>query len=314
MINSPKEDPRETVGYGRHLITSVQHSFDNLFTYQNSFTAIPAESTLPEYTNPYFIKKTQNQLGLVSDNVDPEKLGRVRVSFWWMEGKQQSQWIKVTTPYTAKNGGFYFVPPINSRVLVGFEGGNVEKPYCIGELFDKDAHPDPAWAGNYNDYNAKIHAIRTRSGHTIEFHDTEGEEKITIYDKGDKNRITLDSANGQLSIHADGKLKFNADKIELKAKSRIDLTSEDVIAIDADSWIGVLGKQKGIFLKSEKDIQLKAQNELRIISTTSDVKIESSIGNISCTALSEFKISNATSSINMSMPMVEIKGPIIKIN
>lgn len=244
MVNSKKEKSFDTIGFGRHLITSVQHRFNNLLTYQNSFTAIPAESQVPENTNPYFIKKAHNQLGMVTDNKDPKKLGRVKISFWWMEGKLSTPWIKVLTPYLHKNSGIYFVPTVNSRVLIAFEGGDIEKPYCLGNLYDEDAQPDSAWAGNTNEKNAKIHAIRTMSGNTIELHDSDGAEKITIYDKGDKNRVTLDSANSTLTIHANGNLKLNADKIEIKADSGIELSSQKKIEINALEEIKVTAQDK----------------------------------------------------------------------
>ena len=131
-------------------------------------------------------------------------------------------WVKGITPYTQANSGIYFVPAVGSRVLVGFEGGNVEKPYCIWEICSmRIIHRIQAWAGDYNNNDAKIHAIRTVSGQTIEFHDESGKEKIRIYDTNNKNEITLDTANGEIKIKATEKLTIEAKDIEIKAQNGI---------------------------------------------------------------------------------------------
>ncbi|MGQ1784451.1 type VI secretion system Vgr family protein [Saccharicrinis sp. GN24d3] len=220
-IACPDAEGKNKVDFGTHWITTVQHYFESTLKYQNQFTAIQAETAIPENADPYFVRNSYQQFAKVTDNVDPEKLGRVKVSFNWMEDRQDTPWIKVVTPYGGKDSGFYFVPAIGSRVLVGFEDGDVEKPYCIGALFDKDKTPDSAWTGNHDDANAKVHAIRTQSGQTIELHDEGGSEKIRIYDTGGKNEITLDSANGEISLKASNKLSIQAKDIELNADNGI---------------------------------------------------------------------------------------------
>ena len=232
MISSPKEKGTETVGYGRHLITSVQHNFNNLLNYQNSFTAIPAESTMPEYTNPNYIRKSGTEIAIIQDNLDPEKLGRLRVKFCWMEEGQSTPWIRLTTPYVGIDWGFYFVPPKSALVNIDFEGGDVERPYCTGAFFDKQVKPDPEWTGNYREQDASKHVIRTSAGHTLEFEDiTNHSGKIKIYNADDDNYITLDNENGMLSVHANGKLKLSGDKIEINANSEILMQSGETFNI-----------------------------------------------------------------------------------
>jgi len=234
MINSPKEKGTDTVGYGRHLITSVQHNFNNLLTYRNSFTAIPAESTIPEYTNPNYIRRSATEIAIIKDNRDPEKLGRLKVKFCWMDEGQTTPWIRLTTPYVGIDWGFYFIPPKSALVCIDFEGGDVERPYCTGAFYDKQVKPDPAWTGNYREQDASKHVIRTSAGHTIEFEDvTNASGKIKIYNANGDNSITLDNENSALTIHADGNLKLNANKIEMKANAGISLESNEGIDIVA---------------------------------------------------------------------------------
>jgi uncharacterized protein involved in type VI secretion and phage assembly len=271
--------------YGKYIVTSIQHSIENTLIYKNNFSAIPAETTIPENTDPYFVRTTSNQLGMIADNKDPKKLGRVKVNFWWMEGNQASPWIKVASPYTSGGSGFYFIPSKGTRVLVAFEGGNVEKPYCLGTLYDEASGPDKAWAGNKDDSNAKIHAIRTTSGQTIELHDDSGNEKIRIYDTGGKNEITLDSAKGEITIKATNKLTLNAKDIEINADNKLILNGGENV------------EQVGTNIK---------------IAANSELIVDGS--NVNITATGALKAEGQGSTDVASTGITTLKGSVLKLN
>jgi uncharacterized protein involved in type VI secretion and phage assembly len=300
-VSCPKPDGSGNISYLSYLITTVQHNFDNLFSYHNSFSAIPAESNLPENTDPRFVRISQNQVGKVVENEDPEHLGRVRVSFWWMDNSQiMTPWIKVVTSYTQDKSGFYFVPALNSRVLIGFEGGDVEKPYCIGALFDKTHSPDSAWTGDYNKEDSKVHAIRTVSGQTIELHDDSGKEKIRIYDTNNKNEITLDTANGEITIKATEKLTLEAKDIEINAKNGIKIEAgqnlehkANVIKSEAQTTL----EQKAMDIKNE------AQTSLEAKATTVEIKANASL-----------KATGGASAEVSSSGVLTVKGSMVMIN
>jgi type VI secretion system secreted protein VgrG len=289
-IDCSKQDGKGKIDYGKYIVTAVNHQMDNTLSYENSFTAIPAETSIPENTDPYFVRTSSNQLGMVEDNKDPEKLGRVKISFWWMEGRQTTPWIKITTPYIHKEAGFYFIPAKNSRVLVGFEDGDVEKPYVIGTLFDKDANPDPDWAGNRNESNAKIHAIRTAAGNTIELNDTDGGEKITIYDRGNNNRITLNSAGGKLSVHSTGEAHMTANSM-----ASISLGDPDK---PEDSKVSVWLQEDSLWVTNE----------------SGDVFVESKNNDLGVIAFSGVISIKGRKIVLEASESLEIKGPVVKIN
>lgn len=285
-VNCPQQQAKGNLNYGKYLVTSVQHSIDSGLTYRNNFSAIPAETTIPENADPYYIRHTDNQLGMIADNEDPKQLGRVKVSFWWMEGKQSTPWIKMTTPLANKNSGFYFVPAVKSRALVGFEDGDVEKPYCIGSLFDEDANPDSEWTGNYDRSNAKIHAIRTKSGQTVEFHDEKGSEKIRIYDSlNGKFDLVFDPCNEEVQIKAAKKITLEAGEIEIKATN-------------------------GLKIDGGQKIEERATT----IKTDAQSSFEAKSINVQLTGSVSFKAEGQTSAELSSGGMTTVKGGIVKIN
>jgi hypothetical protein len=130
-------------------------------------------------------------LAEVTDNADPENLGRVQVQFAWQKSRNKTtNWIRVrsldagSSETVSKNRGFVFVPEIGDQVMVDFELGDPCRPYVSGSMF----HRNNGKGGNADNH---IKTIVTRSGHTIEFDDSEDSTwGFTIKDK-EKNADKL---------------------------------------------------------------------------------------------------------------------------
>ena len=84
------------------------------------------------------VRESSPQLAFVTHNVDPRKIGRVRLRFAWQESDADaSPWVRVALPFATDGGGVKFMPQIDDEVLVGFEEGNVERPYVAGFLLSE---------------------------------------------------------------------------------------------------------------------------------------------------------------------------------
>ncbi|MCL4706188.1 hypothetical protein KJ068_13555 [bacterium] len=85
---------------------------------------------LEKFENKYYGKYR----GVVTDNQDPKKLGRIRVNVPGLLGPQvQTGWAMPCLPYGgAFDLGFFFLPEIGSGVWVEFEGGDLEFPIWVG--------------------------------------------------------------------------------------------------------------------------------------------------------------------------------------
>ena len=128
-------------------------------------------------------------IGIVTNNHDPDRLGRVKVRFPWLSGSTESHWARVATPMAGNGRGLYFLPEVDDEVLVLFERGDVRFPFVIGALWNgKDQAP----AGNSDGKNA-LRVIKSRSGHLIRFDDSEKAQKIEIIDATSSNRIVIDT-------------------------------------------------------------------------------------------------------------------------
>ena len=238
------------------------------------FKAMAAKSTYPPYPArdahgvPMYgdmdtFPRSQPQIGVVIDNVDPEKLGRVRVRLLWQEvGDKQfgpvanTEWntpfIHVLQPYVGMDStGCYFIPEIGDLVMVGFYHGNAEAPFVMGSVRNSGAqNPPESWVedkGTYNENaegwdeyeggtnkNNECKAIRTRQGHTVEIHDTEKGGYIKIYDNNTKKySVTLSTDDNVIRLQTTGNIELKAEKdIVLNAGNAILLKSGQSITED----------------------------------------------------------------------------------
>ncbi|HZU99811.1 MAG TPA: phage baseplate assembly protein V [Planctomycetota bacterium] len=186
-------------------------------------------------------------IGLVTNNKDTEKLGRVKVKFPWLDDSVESWWARIAYPMAGKERGYWWLPEIDDEVLVGFEHGDVRFPYIVGALHngvDKPPKTDDitntfggqeysygGYSNSDRDFNADgkndLRFIRSRSGHLLIFDDKDGKEKITLTDKTgshrveiftDKKKIVITSADGDIEFYADKKVVICCEEFDLHTR------------------------------------------------------------------------------------------------
>ena len=115
-------------------------------------------------------------VGLVTNNKDPEKLGRVKVKFPWMTNDEESHWARIATMDAGKDRGSWWIPEINDEVLCVFEHGDVNFPYVIGGLWNgKDTPPTTGRAGDFNqDGKDNLRFLKSRDDHLLIFEEPRG--------------------------------------------------------------------------------------------------------------------------------------------
>jgi uncharacterized protein involved in type VI secretion and phage assembly len=249
-----------TIDMGGYLITKVVHTFDKSgMKYTSTFEGIPSEMDLISGDGGIRAPYCPVQNAVVTDNNDPDKLGRIKVRFDWQSDGQSTPWIRMVNPHSGDSRGFYFVPEIGDEVVVGFEHNHPQKPYVIGTMFGGNHSPQENWVTNSND----IKKIRTKSGHTLEFNDTSGSETLAIYNgsgssaDSNSNKITLSLSPNKITIESQGDIELKATNIKLEAQGNLDIHGT------------------GVSLKA--DGQLKAEGATAEIDGTGQVKIQGGI-------------------------------------
>ncbi len=131
----------KTVQHQLVAIEVIHHSEVN-GNYSCEFKAIPSDVAVPNYTNPKIFAQTDSQPAKVINSNDPEKMGRVKVEYYWTNRRNESDWMRVEQLYAGKERGIYFRPEIGDEVRVVFEGGNAERPYVSCSNYNGQAMPD----------------------------------------------------------------------------------------------------------------------------------------------------------------------------
>jgi uncharacterized protein involved in type VI secretion and phage assembly len=179
-------------------------------------------------------------IGIVTNNNDPESLGRVKLKFPWRDSSDESNWARVAVPMAGGDRGIYFLPEVGDEVLVSFAHGDMTQPYVIGGLWNgADKPPEKNADGKNNKRIIKSKSghmiifndergsgkieIRTGSGHQIVLDDSSGNERIEVKDKTGSNHILIDSAQNSISMSSQMKISIQAQMIEIKAGATLDL-------------------------------------------------------------------------------------------
>jgi uncharacterized protein involved in type VI secretion and phage assembly len=190
-------------------------------------------------------------VGVVTNNQDPDNMGRIKVKFPWLSDEEESHWARVLTPMAGKDRGIYFLPEVDDEVLVAFEHGMIEFPYVIGSLWNGE---DAAPASNENGEN-NIRIIKSRSGHIIRIDDTGDKGKIEIVDAGKKNSIVISADDDTITIAADaditiqssnGKLIINAKGVEIKSQAEVKVEAGSDMDLKASGQMNVKGSMVNI--------------------------------------------------------------------
>ncbi len=221
---------------GRYRITHAVHRYDDR-GYTTRFTISGRRAnTLGALLATKNGAKNNVVVGIVTNNSDPDGLGRVKVKFPTLPGNEESNWARLVTPMAGAGRGFEFIPEVNDEVLVTFEHGDTSRPFVLGALWNgKDNPPEKSDQVISSTGKVEKRIIRSRSGHTIMFDDSDNGSKISIIDKTEKNLIEIDSQNNSMTIKADGdiqieakgKVKIKGDSIEIEAANKTKIKSSD---------------------------------------------------------------------------------------
>lgn len=216
-----------------YRIVEIKHYY-NGDEYYNDFVGV-SDVLHPPYQDSGAFPKSHEQMGRVVENADPLGLGRVRVQMVWQEaGSEKTPWIRLLQPHSGSGKGFYFVPEIGEEVLVGFQGGNAEKPYVIGTQYNGKEK------SGYADKENSIKAVHTRSGHKLVF--TE-DESILITDKSG-NEILLDTKGSNITITAPETMTLNAKNLNINVSqnmtTNVGMNASENVGMNKTTSIGLV--------------------------------------------------------------------------
>jgi phage protein D len=129
---------------GTFTVTSSTHSYRGTTGYQTSFQISGRSSrTLLELMRPPKERDWSASLvvGVVTNNNDPEQMGRVRVKYPSLSDSEESGWARIATPSAGKARGLLMLPQVDEEVIIGFEHGDTRRPIVVGSVFNGKDKP-----------------------------------------------------------------------------------------------------------------------------------------------------------------------------
>jgi uncharacterized protein involved in type VI secretion and phage assembly len=164
---------------------------------------------------------------IVTNIVDGDHLGRIELRFptLGVDGdKEIRAWATLCSPYADEDQGLEILPEVGSQVVVGFEAGDLRRPYMLGAAWHGAARQPrrPDAANN-------LRVLRSREQSEIEFDDTRGAGKLSITTKsGNGHRVVLDNGTQSITIHHATGSEITLDavgQIHIHANVKVDVTA-----------------------------------------------------------------------------------------
>jgi phage protein D len=169
----------------------------------------------------------------VTGNDDPDKLGRVKLKFPWLDDQYESDWAWLAQLGAGPQSGAVFVPEVGDEVLVAFEFGDFRRPYVIGSLYNGVDKPRLGDA-LFNNGRVNRRGLISRKGHRFVFFDEAGDSGIALLSSDSKLRIALKESDSEIHVYGDG-------RIVIEATRGLDIKCDQNISIEASGQLTLKG-------------------------------------------------------------------------
>ncbi|MFB2769534.1 VgrG-related protein [Pelatocladus sp. BLCC-F211] len=234
---------------GKYYITETRHFYNQrIYTTEFSVRGLRGGNLFTTLSPPVKLQPGQTFLvGIVTDNKDPKGWGRVKVKFPTLTEEHASHWARVVALGAANMRGFDCLPEVEDEVLVGFEHGDIHRPYVIGGVWNgKDAPPEKV-DDTIQGGKVRLRTFKTRTGHTLQFveEDKGGSKTGVRLETTGGHKIYLNDSDACIEIETKGGHKIKMDdrgkSISVNSTGNLSLKAQGNIEIKANGTITVNG-------------------------------------------------------------------------
>jgi phage protein D len=223
---------------GTFTVTSSTHSYRGTTGYQTSFQISGRSSrTLLELMRPPKERDWSASLvvGVVTNNNDPEQMGRVRVKYPSLSDSEESGWARIATPSAGKARGLLMLPQADEEVIIGFEHGDTRRPIVVGSVFNgKDKPGDDLIQNKDGSFallsNEKIHQ------HSKKDFEIKSDQNMTVEIKKDETH----KVSGNYKHEATGNGNLKAQQYVVEAGSSMTVKGVSV-TVEASASLTLKG-------------------------------------------------------------------------
>jgi phage protein D/phage baseplate assembly protein gpV len=178
-------------------------------------------------------------VGIVTDNDDPDRLGRVKLRFPSLSADYESSWARVAAPGNGASRGTVWIPEVNDEVLVAFESGDRQRPFVVGGLWNGNDAPPPIEVDN-GKLNGR-HFV-SRDGNQVYMWDKPADSSLGMKTAGEEVVLLLSRTDRKLSGTSDGKIVLTATSdIEINATGKVKISGDGGVEITSSAQAKLTG-------------------------------------------------------------------------
>ena len=199
---------------GTYVVSSSTHVYKGTTGYQTTFQISGrSERGLLDLMHPPERHDWSRDLvvGVVTNNNDPEGIGRVRVKYPSLSDDEESAWARVASVSAGNQRGLVMLPQPEEEVIVGFEHGDTRRPIVIGSLFNGRDKPGDELLQNKDGSFALVSNEKAHI-HTKKDLEIKSDQKMIVEVQSDQD--TKVSGNTNHETTGNGKLKAQQYTIE----------------------------------------------------------------------------------------------------
>jgi phage protein D len=250
---------------GLYAVSGVRHVFRLQTGYETQFYISGREDRsllgLASSRAPEANGWTQRiVVGVVTNNQDPDGLGRVRVRYPALDDTHEGWWARVLTPGAGAARGFATLPLVGDEVLVAFEHGSEQHPYVLGSVFNGQAKPGTLSTtdGSFSWTSAKNMSFTAP-----------GPVSMTTTDA-----LTLSAVGAAKLTNKPGDAEKGTAGVEVSATGTLDLSGGADVTLAATE-AATLSAKTGMTLTGGSQLQIGADGEISIKGASVEIKADS---------------------------------------
>jgi uncharacterized protein involved in type VI secretion and phage assembly len=191
--------------------------------------------------------------GVVSDNVDPDKLGRVQVRLLEWAPEVVLPWIRVVQPFAAADLGAICLPDKGDQVVILEGPGGIPGMVVIGALYSGTRKPPKLGEAPAGD--PAVRGLLTKGGSEITVDDRSGSEAITIRTKEGKVALLLDGSGKKLTVMGDTEVSIQSTSKVVVSAKEIEITGESSVKV---------GGSSATFALEASSVEIKGSGDVKI--------------------------------------------------
>ena len=230
---------------GTYRVAKAQHLIGTAGGYTTEFSNSAGEHTLLGQTGGGGNSSSRNDslvTGIVTNNKDPDKLGRVLVKLPALSDLE-SFWVPVILPSAGKERGLSMLPVPGEQVMVAFENGDPSYPYVLGSIFNGKDTPGEELAVDDGSFAMKS-------------------DKKALFAAQEDIKLRSDKGKWEIEINGDIKETTKQGGYTGEIAGAYKVTAKQAITIESNQSVTIKAPQ--ITVQAQGTLSVESQGQLSL--------------------------------------------------